>query len=122
MRLRTYRKVWRMDRLIYQIERVRLPFPISFRQMGVFAGTAAAVALLSYLPPVAAVPPLARYLLVPAAAAWYLTRQTLDGKPPHLWLRSLLRFWLSPKRLHRLEPLPRQARQRFQMHIRLGGE
>ena len=119
LRLRTYRKVWRMERVIYQIERVRLPFPVSFRQVGIFAAAAALLALLSAVQLIGAAPPALRYVLLPGLAAWYLSRQTLDGRAPHLWLRSLVRFWLSPRRLRRLQPLPAGGRRRYRLWIRL---
>lgn len=105
LRLRTYRQVWRLEQVIYQIERVRLPFPVTFRQVGVFGAALLFMAALSKLPPVAALSPVLRYALVPGVAAWYLTSQRLDGKPPHRWLLSMLRYWGAPKRLSRLRPL-----------------
>lgn len=105
VRLRTYRQVWTQERVIYQIERVRLPFPVSFRQAGVFGATLLAMALLSQIPPIAGLPGLARYLLIPGAVTWFLTRQRLDGKPPLAWALTMLRYLLASKRLNRLEPM-----------------
>jgi hypothetical protein len=106
VRLRTYRQVWHQERVLYQIERIRLPFPISFQQAGLFAVTAALMAMLSRIPLVASVSPLLRYVLLPGVAAWYLTKQRLDGKPPLRWLLTMFRYAVSPKRLNRLRPLP----------------
>lgn len=105
VRLRTYRQVWFQERVIYQIERVRLPFPITFRQAGTFGASMGAMLLLSRVPPVAALPGMLRYLLIPAAITWFLTQQRLDGKPPLLWLVSMARYALSPKRLNRFRPI-----------------
>jgi len=105
VRLRTYRQVWQQERVIYQIERVRLPFPVSFRQAGVFAATVLVMAVVSRIPPLAQASPLLRYVAVPAAVTWFLTRQRLDGKPPLRWLLAMVRYAFSPKRLNRLEPM-----------------
>jgi hypothetical protein len=105
VRLRTYRQVWSQERVIYQIERVRLPFPVSFRQAGVFGASVAAMLVLSRIPPVAALPGLARYVLLPFAVTWFLTKQRLDGKPPLAWLVTMVRYAISPKRLNRLSPI-----------------
>lgn len=105
VRLRTYRQIWNQDRVIYQIERVRLPFPVSFRQAGVFGAAALFMVLLSRIPLVAAIPALTRYVLLPVAVTWFLTKQRLDGKPPLAWLISMLKYSLSPKRLNRLRPI-----------------
>lgn len=109
VRLRTYRQVWSQERVIYQIERVRLPFPVSFRQAGVFAVALLSMVLLSALPLVAAASPVLRYLVIPGGVAWFLTKQRLDGKPPLRWLLSMLRYWLGPKRLNRFRPLAQPA-------------
>lgn len=106
VRLRTYRQVWNQERVIYQIERVRLPFPVSFRQAGVMAAAMASMAALSEIPLIAQISPVLRYLLIPGAIAWFLTRQRLDGKPPLKWLLSMIRYLFSPKRLNRFRPIP----------------
>jgi hypothetical protein len=105
VRIRTYRQVWLQEKVIYQVERVRLPFPISLRQASLFALFAVSLGLLGSIVP-GLLPPLLRYLLLPGALTWFLTRSRLDGKPPLLWLRSFLRFLCAPKRLRRLDPVP----------------
>jgi len=113
IRLRTYRQVWRLERVIYQVERVRLPFPVTFRQIGIFVFALLLMVPVSRLPGLNRLPGLVIFGLVPALAAWYLTSQTLDGKPPHRWLLSMLLFGLSPKRLNRFSAMPDGGRVRF---------
>lgn len=118
VRIRTYRQVWQQEHVIYQIERVRLPFPVSLRQAGVFAASAAAMLIVSKLPGVANTSPVLRYVLVPGLITWFLTRQRLDGKPPLRWLSSWLAYLLSPKRLSRFQPV--RAKGRFRLPRRAG--
>lgn len=106
VRLRTYRQVWVQEKVIYQIERIRLPFPVSFRQAGVFGVTALLMAFLSRVPGVGTTSPVVRYVLIPGVVTWFFTRQRLDGKSPARWLLSMLRFLMSPKRLNRMRPIP----------------
>lgn len=110
LRLRTYRQVWHLERMVYRIERVPLPFPISATQAGLFAGALVLAALLSRLPPVEALPLTIRYLAAPLALTWFLTRQSLDGRPPHRWLCTMAVYLAEPKRLGRLQPLPPSRR------------
>ncbi len=114
LRLPTYRQVWSLERVIYKIEGVRLPMAVSFRQAGVFAATAIAMAILSRVSAIGAVSPAVRYILVPALVTWYLTRQSLDGRPPHRWLWVQIRFWLGPRRLLRFRA-PAREPQRLRM-------
>jgi len=111
-RIRTYRQVWQQEHVIYQIERVRLPFPVSLRQAGVFAMTAIAMVIISRVPGIGRLSPVIRFLLVPGAITWFLTRQRLDGKPPLRWLVSWMAYVFSPKRLSRFQPLKRRAGRR----------
>jgi len=114
VRLRTYRQVWTQEQVIYQIERVRLPFPVSFSQAGVFAAAVLVMVLLSRLLLLSSVSWVLRYAVIPGAVTWFLTKQRLDGKPPLRWLLSMLRYALSPKRLNRLRPMADQpGRLRF---------
>lgn len=117
VRLRTYRQVWLQEHVIYQIERVRLPFPVSFRQAGIFGAAAAGMALLSRLPGVGSLSPGVRYLLLPGLLAWFLTRQRLDGKPPLRWALSWLLYALGPRRLNRFQPLRPEGARRFRGRI-----
>ncbi len=113
VRIRTYRQVWRQEHLIYQIERIRLPFPVSLRQAGVFAATALVMGVVSHLPGMVRISPAIRYLLVPGLVTWFLTRQRLDGKPPLRWLTSWLEYLVSPRRLNRFRPMAGFGRLRF---------
>lgn len=110
LRLRTYRQVWRLEQVIYQIERVRLPFPVTFRQIGIFGAVLLFMVLISPIPPLPMLSPVLRYGLLPGLAAWYLTTRRLDGKQPHRWALSMLRYWGAPKRLNRLKPMPVQGK------------
>lgn len=110
LRLRTYRQVWRLEQVIYQIERVRLPFPVTFRQIGIFGAVLLVMAVISPLPGLSALSPVLRYGLLPGLSAWYLTARRLDGKQPHRWVLSMLRYWGAPKRLNRLKPMPAPER------------
>lgn len=124
VRLRTYKQVWTQEKIIYQIERVRLPFPVTLSQASVFFAAMLVMAGLSRLPLIDALPPVARYVGLPALLAWFLTKQRLDGKPPLLFLWSLLRFLVSPKRLNRFQPLPahpERVRYRGSVAYRLKG-
>jgi hypothetical protein len=106
VRLNTYRPVWSQERVIYQIERVRLPFPVTFRQVGVFVIALLSMILLSRAPLIEMLSPVLRYAVIPGALTWFLTNQRLDGKPPLRWLQSMVRHAFGPKRLNRLAPMP----------------
>ena len=113
LRIHTYRQVWRQEHMIYQIEGVRLPFPLSLRQGGTFGVLVVCLAILSRIPGVELIPAAIRYILIPGALTWFLTKQKLDGKPPLKWLASWLVYLFSVKRLNRFQTLKKWGNHRF---------
>ena len=117
IRIHTYRQVWCQEHMIYQIEGVRLPFPLSLRQGGTFGALVIFMAILSRIPGAELIPAAIRYLLVPGLLTWFLTKQKLDGKPPLKWLASWIVYLFSLKRLNRLQPLERKGRFHFSEQV-----
>jgi hypothetical protein len=118
VRLRTYAQVWRLERVIYQIEGMTLPFAVTVQQVGICAAAIAAMVLLSsVLPGFARLSAGLRYLALPALLTWFLTRQRFDGKAPHRWVWGMLVYLFGPKRLNRLEAMPAGGRQRVRYYI-----
>lgn len=113
VRLRTYRQVWIQEQVIYQVERVRLPFPVTLTQLLCFGAGVVVMVILGQVLPLGRIPWLVRFVAAPAALAWFLTQHRLDGKPPHRWLLSWVLFLLGPKRLNRLRSLTPGGRVRF---------
>lgn len=74
---RTYVRVWKQEHVIYRIERVPLPFPVSFRQIGVF------FASLAVLTPI---------YFIPWQGAWWVWLGLLPGLTTWLVLAQGLRF------------------------------
>jgi hypothetical protein len=117
LRIRTYAQVWRLERVIYQIEGVTLPFAVTVQQTALFFAVAAAMGLLSKLLPFFdRIGPVGRYLLLPALVSWFLTKQKLDGKAPHRWVWGMFAYWFGPRRLNRLQPLPDGSRRQVRIY------
>src|SRR5215211_1790932 len=101
MVIRSYRRVFEVDRRIYRIDRWALPVPggVPLRAAGYFVATLLAVILAGSLPAVGAVvagvsAPL-RFAVVPLAVAVLGTQVAPDGRVAHRfawdWLRLRLR-------------------------------
>ncbi len=99
--IRSYRRVFEVDRRIYRVDRWALPVPggVPLRGVGYFAATLALVVVLGALPVVgellAALSPPLRYVLLPLAVAVLGTQAAPDGRAAHRfaweWLRLRLR-------------------------------
>src|SRR4051812_46140834 len=84
--IRSYRRVFEVDRRIYRVDRWALPVPggVPLRAVGYFAAAVLAVVILGGLPATAALvgmlsPPL-RYVVLPLAVAVLGTQAAPDGR------------------------------------------
>jgi hypothetical protein len=109
--VRSYRRVFELERRIYRIDRLRLnPGGVPVRGIVYFLVLVACGALADSVPVVSLVagelPWYARVLALPGLVAALLTVIRLEGRPFHVAGWALLRYWLQP---HRLAGLERRA-------------
>ena len=101
MVIRSYRRVFEVDRRIYRVDRWALPVPggVPLRAVGYFAVTVLALIVTGSLPGtgplVSALSPPIRFVVVPLAVAVLGTQAAPDGRAAHRfaldWLRLRLR-------------------------------
>ncbi|AIE61708.1 conjugal transfer protein [Bacillus methanolicus] len=95
--LRTYNSVWKVEKVLYGIQDIPLPIPLTYRQIGFFAGGLILVWFLNKFPPLSLIDlGLIEYVFLPGLIAWFFTKQLLDGKAPHRFFLGVIRYHLSP--------------------------
>ncbi|HVX33961.1 MAG TPA: hypothetical protein VHA80_12545 [Solirubrobacterales bacterium] len=115
IRLRGYRRVFRIERRLYRFDRWRIPYPhgVPLRGIGYFLALELCVVVFSRLPVLGALVgvwgPLIAFLGLPGAGAFVLMQGRIDGRPPHQALASLIGWRLAPRDLAGLEPCPRRG-------------
>jgi hypothetical protein len=103
--IRSYRRVFEVDRRIYRVDRWALPVPggVPLRGAGYFVAAVLAVVILGGLPLTGELvgmlsPPL-RYVVVPLAVAVLGTQAAPDGRTAHRFALDWLRFrWRAHRR------------------------
>src|SRR3954470_21838414 len=103
--IRSYRRVFEVDRRIYRVDRWALPVPggVPLRAVGYFVATVLAVVILDGLPLIGELlamlsPPL-RYVVLPLAVAVFGTQAAPDGRTAHRFALDWLRFrWRARRR------------------------
>jgi hypothetical protein len=100
--IRSYRRVFALERRIYRIDRLRLnPSGLPVRGVVYFLVLLVAVVVLARVPLVGIatglLPWYLRYLALPGASATLLTIISVDGRPFHLAAHSLLRHLMGPR-------------------------
>jgi hypothetical protein len=102
--IRSYRRVFEVDRRIYRVDRWALPVPggVRLRAVGYFAATVVLVVALGALPAIGDVlavlsPPL-RYAVLPLAVAVLGTQAAPDGRAAHRFAADWLRLRIRARR------------------------
>lgn len=97
-KIRSYTSIWSVEKVLYAINDLQLPFPITFTQMTWFVVSLLAVILFGNVPPLSLIGgALLKYVGLPAALTWFMSQKTFDGKKPYGFLKSILSYWLRAK-------------------------
>ena len=109
MEIRSYRRVFDLERRIYRVDRLRLnPAGIPVRGVVYFLAILAAALIVGQAPLLAtvarALPWYLRDLALPAASAALLTVIRVEGRPFHLAARALVRYRGGPRRFAGVRP------------------
>lgn len=90
--LRSYEKVWKMEKKLYSIERIQLPVPVKFITIGYVAACVLIMVILSRLPFLRWIHPIIRYVVMPYFMAKFLEKKKLDGKNPIRFFIDYIKF------------------------------
>ena len=104
LRISTYHHVWGLKRLIYHIQRLRLPVPVRLPDFVLFVGFEAA----ALLPVFRFIAWGLRFGFFPPLLTLLFARAEVDGRPVFDFLVSLVRFNLSPHQFCGGRALPRK--------------
>jgi hypothetical protein len=116
MEIRSYRRVFDLERRVYSIDSLRLnPGGVPVRGILYFVAVMAAMVVVARLPLIGALgralPWYIRDLGLPGATATVLGMLRLEGRTFHVAAMALLRFWVEPRHLmclRRCEPFGRR--------------
>lgn len=97
-KVKSYTGIWNVEKVLYSINDFNLPFPITFSQMAWFVLTEFVIILFADLPPLNLIEgAFLKYLGIPVALTWFMSRKTFDGKKPYSFLKSMTTYAMRPK-------------------------
>jgi len=97
-KIRSYTSIWSVEKVIYAINDLQLPFPITFTQMTWFVVSLLAVILLANVPPLSFIDgALLKYLGILVGVTWFMCQKTFDGKKPYGFLKSVITYLIRAK-------------------------
>lgn len=98
-KIRSYTSIWSVEKVLYSINDLKLPFPISFTQMTWFVLSLFLMILLGTLPPFLWIEgAFLKYFGLPVGMTWFMSQKTFDGKRPYSFLKSVIAYACRSKR------------------------
>ena len=92
-KIRSYTSIWSVEKVIYAINDLQLPFPITFTQMTWFIVSLFVVIIFGSLPPLSLIDgALLKYLGIPIVLTGFMCQKTFDGKKPYGFLKSKVTY------------------------------
>ncbi|EPC79977.1 tcpE family protein [Lacticaseibacillus paracasei subsp. paracasei Lpp221] len=108
-KVRSYTSIWSVEKVLYAINDLQLPFPITFTQMTWFIVSLFTVMLLGDLPPLSFIDgAFLKYVGIPAGLTWFMSQKTFDNKKPLGFLRSVINYAIAPKLTYAGKPVKSQ--------------
>lgn len=108
-KIKSYTSIWSVEKVIYAVNDLQLPFPITFTQMTWFIVSLFLVILFGSLPPLSMIDgALLKYLGIPMALTWFMSQKTFDGKKPYGFLKSILTYMVKAKVTYAGKPVKLQ--------------
>jgi hypothetical protein len=97
-KIKSYTSIWSVEKVIYAINDLQLPFPVTFTQMTWFVVSLFLVILFGNLPPLSMIDgALLKYVGIPVGLTWFMSQKTFDGKKPYGFLKSIITYMVKPK-------------------------
>ncbi|MBO0422299.1 conjugal transfer protein [Enterococcus plantarum] len=105
-KIKSYTSIWSVEKVIYAINDLQLPFPITFTQMTWFVLSVLFVMMFSQIPPLSFINgAFLKYLGLPVAFTWFMSQKTFDGKKPYGFLKSIISYLLRSKLTYAFKPV-----------------
>ena len=97
-KVKSYTGIWNVEKVIYAISDMNLPFPVTFTQMAWFIATLLFVMFFAYVPPLSFIDSvLLKYVGIPVGITWFMSQKTFDGKRPYSFIKSVFLYLIRPK-------------------------
>lgn len=98
-RLKSYTNIWKVEKVLYGINDIKLPFALTFTQLGWLIGSEMLVIfVLKKIPPLCYSDNfLLKYLVIPGGITWFMSKKTFDGKKPYSFIKSVVSYLCRPK-------------------------
>jgi len=95
-----------VEKVIYAVQDVKLPFAVTFAQMGWFVVSLLLVIVFADVPPLSLIEgAFLKYGGIPVGITLFMSKKTFDGKKPYKFLISAISYVFRPKATYAGKPI-----------------
>lgn len=96
-RLKDYSSIWNVEHIIYALNDVNLPFPLTLSQISWFVGAWIVTLVFKNVFPLVLIDnTLMKHIVLPAGIAWIMSQKTFDGMKPLTFICSVFGYIFRP--------------------------
>lgn len=104
--LKNYTSIWNVEKILYAINDITLPFALTFTQIGWFLGSLFFVMTFKNIPPFSLIEnKIMLYGLIPGGIAWFMSQKTFDGMKPLTFVSSVFGYFIRPHETYYGKPV-----------------
>ncbi len=97
-RVKSYSSIWHVDKVIYALFDFNLPVPLTVTQILWLVSSIVFLIMFKNIPPFSFISNFAiKYIGIPVAFTWFMSKKTFDGKSPFSFLKSAIGYFLRYK-------------------------
>lgn len=97
-KVKSYTGIWSVEKVIYSIQDIPLPFPLTVTQIGWGLATLMFMFVFGNLPILNLIDnALIKYIAIPIGITYFMSQRTFDGKRPYSFLKSMMLYLIQPK-------------------------
>lgn len=110
--IKSYTSIWNVEKILYAVNDLTLPFPVTYNQIAWFVVTLMFVIFFGDIPPFSLIQgELLKYVVFPVFVTWFMSQKTFDGKKPFRFVKTVLLYALRPKVTYAGRPVKYQQQQ-----------
>lgn len=104
--VKSYTNIWNVEKVLYALSDLRLPFSVTFTQIAWFTVLFLLVGMFRNVPPLSFIDnALLKHFAVPAGITWFMSQKTFDGKKPYSFLWSVCIYAIRSKETYAGKPI-----------------
>lgn len=105
-KLRSFSRIWSIERVLYAINDFNLPFPVTFTQIGWFLAALLVMIFFGDFLPLSLIDNfLIKFGVIPVGLAYVMNKRGFDGKKPLGFLKSVILYIWRPKLTYGHKPV-----------------